>query len=199
MDNECVWRTDTSRMLNKFSGGRNEHLQFQLRMTELESRTSDVQELRDWLATSINVNPGQIIMTTMQSGRIFVTFMMKRAYIETFLNYIKTDDGQIAASRRRAGTLIKNKAVINIGPTRCWIKKKYEREHTFNLMEYDLTYVLTSLMDKHKGKNEKAKLFQEVDLKFETVENRWERTKDFFGKNYAAIYQKMNKKRLQNM
>lgn len=66
-------------------------------------------------------------------------------------------------------------------------------------MEYDLTYVLTSLMDKHKGKNEKAKLFQEVDLKFETVENRWERTKDFFGKNYAAIYQKMNKKRLQNM
>lgn len=84
-------------------------------MTELESRTSDVQELRDCLATSINVNPGQIIMTTMQSGRIFVTFMMKRAYIETFLNYIKTDDGQIAASWRRAGTVIKNKAVINIG------------------------------------------------------------------------------------
>uniref|UniRef100_K1R800 Uncharacterized protein n=1 Tax=Magallana gigas TaxID=29159 RepID=K1R800_MAGGI len=60
--------------------------------------------------------------------------------------------------------IVQDEAIFPSGPTRCWIEKKYEREHTFNLMEYDLTYVLTSLMDKHKGKNEKAKLFQEVDL-----------------------------------
>lgn len=84
-------------------------------MTELESHTSDVQELRNWLATSINVHPGQIIMTALQSGPIVVTFMMKKAYINTFLKYIKTDDGQIAASWRRVQKVIKNETVISIG------------------------------------------------------------------------------------
>lgn len=84
-------------------------------MTELESHTSDVQELRNWLATSINVHPGQIIMTALQSGPIVVTFMMKEAYIKTFLKYIKTDDGQIAASWRRVQKVIKNETVISIG------------------------------------------------------------------------------------
>lgn len=84
-------------------------------MTELESHTSEVQDIRYWLAKSINLHPGQIIMMALQSGPIVVTFMMKEAYIKTFLKYIKTDDGQIAASRRRVEKVIKDETVINIG------------------------------------------------------------------------------------
>lgn len=83
-------------------------------MTELESHTSEVQELRYWLAKSMNVHPGQIIMTALQSGPIVVTFRMKEAYIKTFLKYIETDDGQIAASQRKVEKVI-NETVINIG------------------------------------------------------------------------------------
>lgn len=83
-------------------------------MTELESHTSEVQELRYWLAKSMNVHPGQIIMTALQSGPIVVTFTMKEAYIKTFLKYIETDDGQIAASQRKVEKVI-NETVINIG------------------------------------------------------------------------------------
>lgn len=83
-------------------------------MTELGSHTSEVQEIRYWLATSINVNPGQIIMTALQSEPIVVTFMMKKADVKTFLKYIETDDGQIAASRRKVEKVI-NETVVNIG------------------------------------------------------------------------------------
>lgn len=83
-------------------------------MTELESHTSEVQDLRYWLAKSINVHPGQILMTAFQSKPIIVTFMMKGDYIKAFLEYIKTDDGQIAASQRKVEKVI-NETVINIG------------------------------------------------------------------------------------
>lgn len=39
---------------------------------------------------------------------------MKEAYIKTFLKYIETDDGQIAASQRKVEKVI-NETVINIG------------------------------------------------------------------------------------
>lgn len=98
---------------NLLPRGQNQHLKFQLLMTELESHTSEVQNLRYWLAKSINVHPGQILMTAFQSKPIIVTFMMKEEDKKAFLEYIKTDDGQIAASQRKVEKVI-NETVINI-------------------------------------------------------------------------------------
>nr|XP_034323366.1 uncharacterized protein LOC105322773 isoform X2 [Crassostrea gigas] len=98
---------------NLLPRGQNQHLKFQLLMTELESHTSEVQDLRYWLAKSINVHPGQILMTAFQSKPIIVTFMMKEEDIKAVLEYIKTDDGQIAASQRKVEKVI-NETVINI-------------------------------------------------------------------------------------
>lgn len=98
---------------NLLPRGQNQHLKFQLLMTELESHTSEVQDLRYWLAKSINVHPGQILMTAFQSKPIIVTFMMKEEDIKAVLEYIKTDDGQIAASQRKVKKVI-NETVINI-------------------------------------------------------------------------------------
>lgn len=98
---------------NLIPRGQNQHLKFQLLMTELESHTSEVQDLIYWLAKSINVHPGQILLTAFQSKPIIVTFMMKEEDIKAFLEYIKTDDGQIAASQRKVEKVI-NETVINI-------------------------------------------------------------------------------------
>lgn len=82
-------------------------------MTDLGSHMSEhVQDIRYWLAKSIKVHPGQIIMTALQSEPIVVTFMMKKADVKTFLKYIETDDGQIDASRKKVE---KVETVINIG------------------------------------------------------------------------------------
>lgn len=94
-------------------GGQNQHLKFQLMMTDLGSHMSEhVQDIRYWLAKLIKVHPGQIIMTALQSEPIVVTFMVKKADVKTFLKYIETDDGQIDASRKKVE---KVETVINIG------------------------------------------------------------------------------------
>lgn len=82
-------------------------------MTDLGSHMSeDVQDIRCWFAELIKVNPGQIIMTALQSGPIVVIFIMKEADVKTFIKYIETDDGQIDASRKKVE---KVETVINIG------------------------------------------------------------------------------------
>ncbi|XP_065944413.1 uncharacterized protein [Magallana gigas] len=160
MDQECVWKMNTTRLLKKLSDtfklqynmiflewifekcedhqlveqcqkfsaghifnlecfqtnviacGQNQHLKFQLMMTDLGSHMSEhVQDIRYWLAKSIKVHPGQIIMTALQSEPIVVTFMMKKADVKTFLKYIETDDGQIDASQKKVE---KVETVINI-------------------------------------------------------------------------------------
>lgn len=84
---------------------------------ELESFQAEIHKMRLWLAETISSHPGQILMTALENRPIVVTLMMKERHVDTFLKFLQTDDGQIAASRRRVEKIIINKRVIKIGKT----------------------------------------------------------------------------------
>lgn len=82
---------------------------------ELESYRDELQDLRYWLAKTIDVHPGQILMTALHNGPIVVTFIMRENHGNAILEYLKTDDGQIAASHKRIEKIVQNGNVIKIG------------------------------------------------------------------------------------
>lgn len=84
---------------------------------ELGSFQAEIQKMRLWLADTVCAHPGQILMTALENRPIVVTFRMKDIHVDTFLKFLQTDDGQIAASRRRVEKIINNKRVIKIGKT----------------------------------------------------------------------------------
>lgn len=84
-------------------------------MLELESYTNEIQDLRKWVAKAIPAHPGQIIMTALESEPIVVTFMMSKRHAKAFLKFLHTDDGQIAASRKRIKEILNNGKIIKIG------------------------------------------------------------------------------------
>lgn len=84
---------------------------------ELESFKAEIQKMKLWLADTTCAHPGQVLMTALKNRPIVVTFMMKDKHADTFLKFLQTDDGQIAASRRRVEKIIINKRVIKIGKT----------------------------------------------------------------------------------
>lgn len=95
--------------------GDSQHLKFQFMVFELDSYSAEVQDLRYWLAKTIEVHPGQILMTALESGPIVVTFLMRVKHAKALLRYLQTDDGQIAASRKRVEKIIHNGKTIAIG------------------------------------------------------------------------------------
>lgn len=98
-----------------YLGGGKQQLQFQLVVLELESYTNEIQDLRKWVAKAIPAHPGQIIMTALESEPIVVTFMMSKKHAKAFLKFLHTDDGQIAASRKRIKEILNNGKIIKIG------------------------------------------------------------------------------------
>lgn len=96
-------------------GGGNQQLQFQLVVLELKSYTNEIQDLRKWVAKTTTAHPGQIIMTALESEPIVVTFMMNKKQAKAFLKFLHTDDGQIAASRKRIKEILNNGQIIKIG------------------------------------------------------------------------------------
>lgn len=88
-----------------------QHFEIQL----LESYSDELQDLRHWLAGTINVHPGQILMTALKNKPTVVTFLMNEKHGNDFLEYLNTDDGLIAASRKRIETIVQNGNVIKIG------------------------------------------------------------------------------------
>lgn len=94
--------------------GGNQQLQFQLVVLELKSYTNEIQDLRKWVAKTITAHPGQIIMTALESEPIVVTFMMNKKHAKAFLKFLHTDDGQIAASRKRIKEILNNGQIIKI-------------------------------------------------------------------------------------
>lgn len=82
---------------------------------ELDSYSAGVQNLRYWLANTLEVHPGQILMTALESGPIVATFLMRVKHAKALLRYLKTDDGQIAASRKRVEKIIHNGKTTAIG------------------------------------------------------------------------------------
>lgn len=91
-----------------------QHLELHIMVFELESFQAEIHKMRLWLAETISSHPGQILMTALENRPIVVTFMMKERHVDTFLKFLQTDDGQIAASRRRVEKIIINKRVIKI-------------------------------------------------------------------------------------
>lgn len=91
-----------------------QHLELHIMVFELESFQAEIHKMRLWLAETIYAHPGQILMTALENRPIVVTFMMKERHVDTFLKFLQTDDGQIAASRRRVEKIIINKRVIKI-------------------------------------------------------------------------------------
>lgn len=92
----------------------NQHLELHIMVFELGSFQAEIQKMRLWLADTICAHPGQILMTALENRPIVVTFRMKDIHADTFLKFLQTDDGQIAASRRRVEKIINNKRVIKI-------------------------------------------------------------------------------------
>lgn len=76
-------------------------------MYEKESVTSNVHDLRLWLAKTTSAHPGEILLTALniKSVLVTVTFMMKDRYANTFLKYVKTNDGLSDMVRKRVKSL----------------------------------------------------------------------------------------------
>lgn len=119
--------------------GGNQQLQFQLVVLELKSYTNEIQDLRKWVAKAIPAHPGQIIMTALESEPIVVTFMMSKKHAKAFLKFLDTDDGQIAASRKRIKGILNNGKIIKIakalnGSNFVHVHLRYQR-NTFQKLE----------------------------------------------------------------
>lgn len=95
--------------------GEGQFFEIQFMVFELESYKNELQDLRYWLAKTIHVHPGQILMTALKTGPIVVTFLMREKHCKAILQYLQTDDGRIAASHKRIGKIVQNGNVIEIG------------------------------------------------------------------------------------
>lgn len=131
----------------------NEHIEFMLTKTGKESKITDqINNLRNWIGKTIQVHPGQILMThlNLQTEPIHVTFMMREKTASTLLDQVKTDDGQIYLSNKGVEQIIHDKNVFRIdkalveGPfiqLRCSAKEKPEENALKNAAVYTLEKV----------------------------------------------------------
>lgn len=71
----------------------NQQLQFKIKMSEKESITSEVQDLRFYIAKKAYVHPGEILITALniEPEQFMMTFLMKDRHANTFLKYVKTN------------------------------------------------------------------------------------------------------------
>lgn len=67
-------------------------------MSEKESITSEVQDLRFYIAKKAYVHPGEILITALniEPEQFMMTFLMKDRHANTFLKYVKTNAGKVA-------------------------------------------------------------------------------------------------------
>lgn len=84
-----------------------------MKNTGKESITDQINNLRNWIVKTFQVHPGCILFTTVDE-RAF-TFMMNEKHVNTLLDYVKTDDGQICLSRKGVEQIIQDKNVFEIG------------------------------------------------------------------------------------
>lgn len=96
-------------------GSKSQSFEIQFMVFELESYRDELQDLRFWLAKTIHVHPGQILMTALKNGPIVVTFLVRKKHGIGILEYLKTDDGQIDASHKRIEKIVHNGNVFEIG------------------------------------------------------------------------------------
>ena len=84
---------------------------------ELKEYSDEILNLRCWVAENSGVLPNKILMTALKTRPIVVSYIMRKKHCGTFLKFVESDDGQIAASRNRVEKIINNGKVLNIGNT----------------------------------------------------------------------------------
>lgn len=121
---------------------------------EIESYIDELQDFRYWLAKTIHVHPGQILMTALKKGPIVVTFLMREKHGNAILEYLKTDDGRIASSRKRIEKIVQNGNVIEIG------KYQFPMKKVFVLFLASVLVIISRRKNNKKGiNNEKNSIF----------------------------------------
>lgn len=107
----------------------NEHVKFMMTKIEEVSITVRINNLRNWIGKTVQVHPGRILMTSLNLHiePIAVTFMMNEKHVNSLLDYVKTDDGQIDLSRQGVKKIIQDENVFDIG-------KALNGEHFFKLL-----------------------------------------------------------------
>lgn len=98
-------------------GEGNEHVKFMMTKIEEVSITVRINNLRNWIGKTVQVHPGRILMTSLNLHiePIAVTFMMNEKHVNSLLDYVKTDDGQIDLSRQGVKKIIQDENVFDIG------------------------------------------------------------------------------------
>ena len=116
-DEKSVRKMDRNAVLNKMSGIR----KLQFNMCYLEWPIDQCRE--DTLLERSQKVSSTFLLTTFQAAvspalktaPIVLTFMMWRKHCFAFLEFVETDDGQIAASHKQVAKLINNGKVITVG------------------------------------------------------------------------------------
>lgn len=103
----------------------NQHLQFKIMVSEKETVTSEVRDLRLWLAKTASVHPGEILNTALsiETELVVVTFLIKDRHANTLLKYAETNDGESlnepnTNSKLKIATLIHHQKEIKLNYTR---------------------------------------------------------------------------------
>lgn len=84
---------------------------------KLEEYSDEILNLKCWVAENSSVHPNKILMTALKTRPIVVSYMMRKKNCGTFLKFVESDDGQIAAWRNRVEKIIHDGKVLNIGNT----------------------------------------------------------------------------------
>lgn len=84
-------------------------------VSELDRYSDEILNLRCWVAETISIHPGEILMTALKARPIAVSYMMRKKHSRAFLKYVETDDGQITASHKRLEKIIHNGKAIPVG------------------------------------------------------------------------------------
>lgn len=180
--------------------GGNQQLQFQLVVLELESYTNEIQDLRKWVAKAIPAHPGQIIMTALESEPIVVTFMMSKRHAKAFLKFLHTDDGQIAASRKRIKEILNNGKIIKIvkalnGSNFVHARLLYQR-NTFEKLEDNIKRATQRIIQRTGLSMEGNEIYVRSNAlnatkgkvcSFESSENFFEKNKEFLLENLQPM------------
>nr|XP_022332998.1 uncharacterized protein LOC111130340 isoform X2 [Crassostrea virginica] len=113
-------------------GPKYQTLEFHVTVPEFDTYSTEIKNLKCWVAESIGVHPGKILMTALENKPIVVTYMLKKKHSGAFLKYVETDDGQIAASRNRVDKISHNGKVLSIakalnGTNFIHVRLRYEK------------------------------------------------------------------------
>ena len=105
---------------------------------EPDAFKSQMQDLRKFLAESINVHPGKILMTALKVSPIVVTYMMTEEQAGAFLRFLGTDNGKIATFRQRVEKIFTEGEEIIIG--------KYWKNHLVHYSAFLVLFLFSGII-----------------------------------------------------